>query len=321
MLFLYMSFIDDNNDKSKFEIIYYTYRKRMLVIADSVLHSKEDAEDVVHDTFIKIARNIKSIDDPKSDKTLSYVLKATKNNAINLYNKNNKIKDNIINIENIDDLPDNEFFEKLDISNNYNDVVKAILSLDEKYKDVLFYHFVQDMNSDDYIKNLFEAYKQYFNAYQLNSKDLKTLTCLASCILKIFDTIINIYDDSNGRYKNISTININEIDKKLKSLNINYTSVQLIESAYRYLSYAFLIDNTNIEAHYHMIHVNMYQYLLTEKKEIFKENGLKEIENVIALSFGKGTPKSFKYKARNFYYAIEAKEKAEEYENQIKSNE
>ncbi len=30
MLALYMSFIDDEDDRAKFEIIYHTYRKRMV---------------------------------------------------------------------------------------------------------------------------------------------------------------------------------------------------------------------------------------------------------------------------------------------------
>lgn len=143
MLALYMSFIDDDRDKSKFEIIYHTYRENMLLMAESILHNRHDAEDAVHDTFIKIARNIKSVGDPESVKTLSYVLKATKNTAINMYNR--KKKDNIVNIESTDDIPDEEFYKRLDISDNYKEVVSAILELDDKYKDVMFYHFVQEM--------------------------------------------------------------------------------------------------------------------------------------------------------------------------------
>lgn len=144
MLALYMTFIDDEKNKPKFEIIYYTYREKMLLMADSVLHNRQDAEDAVHDTFIKIARNMKSIGEPESNKTLSYVLKATKNTAINLHNKN-KSNDNRIYFDNIDDISDHEFLDKLDISENYNKVVQAILKLDDKYKDVMFYHFVQEM--------------------------------------------------------------------------------------------------------------------------------------------------------------------------------
>lgn len=74
--------------------LYITHTEKNGVIADSVLHNKDDAEDAVHDTFIRIVRNMKSIDEPESDKTLSYVIKATKNNAINLLHKNKKRNEN-----------------------------------------------------------------------------------------------------------------------------------------------------------------------------------------------------------------------------------
>jgi RNA polymerase sigma-70 factor (ECF subfamily) len=119
----------------------------MLFMADSVLHNKEDAEDVVHDTFIKIARNIKSIGEPNSAEALSYVLKATKNTAINLLNKNKN--HSTVNIDDIDKISDEDFLDKLNISNEYKKVVDAICKLEDKYKDVMFYHFVQEMKVNE----------------------------------------------------------------------------------------------------------------------------------------------------------------------------
>ena len=148
MLALYMSFIDDEDDRAKFEIIYHTYRKRMVLTADSVLHNKDEAEDVVHDTFIKIARNMKSIGDPKSNKTSSYVIKATKNNAINLLNKN-KRRNELIELDNVENITDEQFFEKLSLTESYEEIVAAIRSLNDTYRDVMFYHFVEEMKIKD----------------------------------------------------------------------------------------------------------------------------------------------------------------------------
>lgn len=148
MLYLYLAMIEDDNDRNKFEIIYYNYRKRMVYEAYSVLHNTEDAEDAVHDTFIKIAQNIKSIDEPNSTKTLSYVLKAVKNTSINMYNKNKK-HDDFVDTEMLENITDEEFFEKLEISENYNEVVNAIRNLSSKYRDVMFYHFVNEMKIND----------------------------------------------------------------------------------------------------------------------------------------------------------------------------
>lgn len=145
MLVFYMSIIDDEKEKSKFELLYNQYRNIMMSVALGVLHNKEDAEDAVHNTFIALARNMKSIGDVESTATKYYVIKATRNTSINMLNKNKK--HNEISLEWINDIPDNDFVENLDLKQRYNDVVKAISSLDDTYRDVLFYHFVSDMTS------------------------------------------------------------------------------------------------------------------------------------------------------------------------------
>ena len=145
MLAFYMTFIDGEDDKAKFEILYNTYRKRMVYTAFSVLNNKEDAEDAVHDTFIKIARNMKAIGDPESDETLSYVLKAVKNTAINL-SKKNTTRNRHTQTQPVENISDSEFLDRLGLRENFDEVVKAIKSLNGIYRDVLFYRFAAGMD-------------------------------------------------------------------------------------------------------------------------------------------------------------------------------
>ena len=79
MLALYMSFIDDESQRRLFEEIYLNYRKQMLLVARSVLGSDTDAEDVVHDVFLKIAKkHMSRISKIKNSIDLrNYLLKAT----------------------------------------------------------------------------------------------------------------------------------------------------------------------------------------------------------------------------------------------------
>lgn len=151
MLAFYMSLIDDDSDKNKFEIIYYKYRKQMLSMAYSVLKNQYDAEEAVQETFIKIARNIKSIKEPQSTSTLSYVLKATKNNSLNKLKSNKKRYElyDEFSSEKIADIPDDTFIEQLDIKNNYEKTVEIIKNMDERYRDVLFFYFVEEMNASE----------------------------------------------------------------------------------------------------------------------------------------------------------------------------
>lgn len=148
MLAFYMAYIDDEDDREKFEIIYNEYRKRMVSTAYSILRNHEDAEDAVHDTFIKIARNMNSIGDPKSNEALSYVLKATKNTAINLSQKNTT-RNKHIHLEDVENMTDEHFFEKLSVTEDYEKIVSAIRNLNDTYRDVMFYHFVCEMKIKD----------------------------------------------------------------------------------------------------------------------------------------------------------------------------
>lgn len=87
---------------------------------------------------------MKAIDEPDSDKTLSYVLKAVKNTAINILNKNikrNEFEDHDF----VEKMPDQQFLDKLNIKEQYNEVVNAIRKLSDIYRDVMFYHFVSEM--------------------------------------------------------------------------------------------------------------------------------------------------------------------------------
>lgn len=53
MLTLYLSLISTEAERSRFEEVYSQYRKQMIVIATSILKNEADAEDVVHDVFIR----------------------------------------------------------------------------------------------------------------------------------------------------------------------------------------------------------------------------------------------------------------------------
>ena len=150
MLALYLSLIDNEDDRDKFEFIYLNYRKRMVSEAYNILRNEYDAEDAVHDTFIKLARNMKAIDEPDSDKTLSYVLKAVKNTAINILNKNikrNEFEDHDF----VEKMPDQQFLDKLNIKEQYNEVVNAIRELNDTYRDVMFFHFISEMKISEIV--------------------------------------------------------------------------------------------------------------------------------------------------------------------------
>lgn len=86
-MLIYLQLIENSNDQVKFETLYREYGKLMFSIAYKILDNYEDAEDAVHNAFVAIARNIKSIKIPISAKAKSYVTLAAEHHAVNLLKK------------------------------------------------------------------------------------------------------------------------------------------------------------------------------------------------------------------------------------------
>lgn len=89
-MFVYLMMMDSQEDQSKFEKVYLTYRGLMYHVAYKILNNEHDAEDVVHSAFIKVAENIQKIGDPVCPKTQNYVVTIVENKAIDLYRANKR---------------------------------------------------------------------------------------------------------------------------------------------------------------------------------------------------------------------------------------
>ncbi len=74
--------------RRKIECLYELYEQPMYRIAYAILHHVQQAEDAVHDAFVKIMRNLQHIDDVSSLETKRYIVQIIRNTAINQYRKN-----------------------------------------------------------------------------------------------------------------------------------------------------------------------------------------------------------------------------------------
>ncbi len=146
MLSFYLALVDEE-DQSKFEEIYYAYSKQMFFLANSILNNKMDAEDAVHEVFLNIAvkhmKTVKNI--PSEDDLRNYILKATKNTALNILKKKSKTVslDTDFNPDSVlEKVTDNSFKDSICEQVNYDSLVDAVSSLDGKYRDVIYFHYV-----------------------------------------------------------------------------------------------------------------------------------------------------------------------------------
>ena len=160
MLTLYLSFLDDDSEKQLFEKIYHSYRKQMFLVAKGILAREEDAEDVVHDVFYEVAsKHMEIVSRLKEVDLRNYMLKATKNRAINVWNRKSKASislDTIVeyDVEHIQELSDESFLEVLCEKMEYEQILETMKSMDKRYQDVLYYHFVLEFTVPETAKAL-----------------------------------------------------------------------------------------------------------------------------------------------------------------------
>lgn len=133
----------DKGENSKLEALYKTYRKRMYFAAFKVLKDPMLAEDAVHDAFIAIARNLDKTDSVDCVKTASYVIKAAKNTALNMLKKDSAAE--VMYIDTIDISSDERLLDRLCDQCDLECIINAIMSLDEKYRDVLSLYYLNEL--------------------------------------------------------------------------------------------------------------------------------------------------------------------------------
>lgn len=147
MLSFYSTMIDSDSEKSKFEIIYNLYKKRMWYVANEILQDPLEAEDAVHDAFIGIAKNISHIDDPHSKATFAYVITAARHAALNIANRNRDRY--FLKLDDYRNFPDEEAFRNLQETETKTIIISALKEIPEIYRDLLYFRYVEEMSEKE----------------------------------------------------------------------------------------------------------------------------------------------------------------------------
>lgn len=131
-MIVYLSMLETPEEKSTFEQLYLEYKGLMFHVAYGILHNEQDAEDAVHQAFVKIAENIKKIDAPVCPKTHSYVVTIVENKAIDQYRKLQKHQT----VELIEEIQGTNACYEGD-----NDLTKCILKLPARYRETILLRY------------------------------------------------------------------------------------------------------------------------------------------------------------------------------------
>ena len=134
-MFIYLMMIDSLEDQSKFERVYLEYKGLMYHVAYKILNNEQDAEDAVHNAFLKIAEYIERIGDPVCPKTQNYVVTIVENKAIDI-----TFIDEISGIE-------------VDVNEDHG-LESCILKLPPRYRQVIFLKYYHGFSCKEIAKQL-----------------------------------------------------------------------------------------------------------------------------------------------------------------------
>ena len=140
---LFLMVVETEEEKTKLEILFEQYWRLLYKIALDVLHNHSDVEDVLQDTYEKVAKNIGCIKDPYSKETRNYLAVIAKNTAIDLYRKKKKIWKEEVDIEELKPKQLPRVYIKTFADDEEKLIIKAINSLPYKYRIVLSLKFSQ----------------------------------------------------------------------------------------------------------------------------------------------------------------------------------
>lgn len=139
MIIVFFMAIENKEDAIKIECLYDKYKYLMFKIANDILNNYNDAEDAVHQSFVKIINNLHNITLDDSTKTKNLFAIICSNTAKDIYKKRKKV----IEFDELDDIeadgtdPENIVINKESV----NRIADAIKNLPEIYRDVMLLKF------------------------------------------------------------------------------------------------------------------------------------------------------------------------------------
>ena len=133
-MLIYLTMIEAEEDRHRFLSLYRRYKKLMLYIAHDILHDPHDAEDAVHEAFLRLAEMIEKIHEIDCPETRSLIVMITKSKAIDLYRKKKRRAGTV---------PQAEGVERGD------GVARAIAALPRRERDVLLLKYDQGYGNSE----------------------------------------------------------------------------------------------------------------------------------------------------------------------------
>jgi RNA polymerase sigma-70 factor (ECF subfamily) len=146
--------IETQEDTDKFTEIYNKYKNMMHNVAFKVLNNTQDAEDAVHEAFLKLARNIPKVESISCKKTETFLVILCRSASIDIYRKNKKER-NKADIGEDNDMgsikaaPALDTLGELISTEGYNRLIELIYELGDTYRDTIALRFILEWSNNE----------------------------------------------------------------------------------------------------------------------------------------------------------------------------
>lgn len=145
LLSIYTSVIDDPDYSEIFELYYKNYRLTLINDAYRIIKDYDYAQDIVHDAYMRIAKNIDKID--FGDNPLPILRTVTRNCAFNYYHK---LKNESVSYEweELLTIPDkHDSMRDIETRSAIDAIADFVEKMHPFYADVFTLHYVHDLSA------------------------------------------------------------------------------------------------------------------------------------------------------------------------------
>ncbi len=134
------------DEQSKFDRLYEKYKYLMITVAKEIINDRYMAEDIVHEAFLKISKNMSKIGNVDSNATKNYVITVTKTTAIDFYRS--AVSRNEVFPDELDVLKAKELEQSTELTEE-NRVIEIINSMNDNFKDIFILKFVNGYSNSE----------------------------------------------------------------------------------------------------------------------------------------------------------------------------
>lgn len=128
MLVYYLQMLDTPEEKIRFEQIYLKYRGLMYHVANGILHDRQDAEDAIHNAFLRIIKKFSKFQNTPAKDLVPQIVVIARNEAISLLRK----KKDVVPLEDWEG-----FAETAEEVSDYHALVDTFTHLPQTYRAVM----------------------------------------------------------------------------------------------------------------------------------------------------------------------------------------